>query len=188
MMNRKLAAGVAGLCLAVGVAGVASAANTAAVSNKATIKAVQTLKMVPNRYIQDGLRWDKDVYKIKSGGTLTVVNNAPNEGPHTLTVVKKTDLPKTAAQAFNCKICNKLAAAHGADPNSDAPPKFQYLENGVGQATPPKLDRPGDSGVTSVTQPKKGEKISFKVTAKKGSELYLLCIIHPWMQAELQVS
>ena len=187
MKNRKLAAALGGLCLAVGVAGVASAANTATVSNKATIKAVQTLKMVPNRYIQDGLRWDKDVYQIKSGGTLTVVNNAADEGPHTLTVVKKTDLPKTAAQAFNCKICNKLGQAHGADPNSDAPPKFQYLENGVGQATPPNLDRPGDSGVTSITQPKKGEHISFKVTAKKGTELYLMCIIHPWMQTELQV-
>ena len=187
MKNRKLAAGVAGLCLAVGVAGVASAANTATVSNTATIKAVQTNKVKINRYFQDGLRWDKDVYQIKSGGTLTVVNNAADEGPHTLTVVKEKDLPKTVKAVFGCRICKTLGEAHGADPNSDAPPKFQYLENGVGQSTPPNLDRPGDSGVTSITQPKKGEHISFKVTAKKGTELYLMCLIHPWMQAELQV-
>jgi plastocyanin len=187
MKNRKLVAGVAGLCVAVSVSGVAVAANSAAVPTKTTIKAVQTLKMVPNRYIQDGLRWDKDVYKVKSGGTLTVVNNAPGEGPHTFTVVKKKDLPKTAAQAFNCKICNTLAQAHGADPNSDAPPKFQYLENGVGQNTPPNVDKPGDSGVTTVAQPKKGEKISFKVTAKKGSALYFVCLIHPWMQGRVDV-
>ena len=106
MKNRKLAAGVAGLCLAVGVSGVAVAANSAAVPSKVTIKQSQKLKMVPNRYFQDGMRWDKDSYTIKSGGTLTVVNNAAGEGPHTFTVVKEKDLPKTAAQAFNCKICS----------------------------------------------------------------------------------
>jgi plastocyanin len=186
MKNRKVLAGVA-VCLAVGVgaSGVAVAANSAAAPRKATIKAVQTLKVVPNRYIQDGLRWNKDVYTVKSGGTLTVVNDAANEGPHTLSVVKKKDLPRTARTVFNCAICNKLAKAHGADPNSNAPPKFQYLENGVGQNTPPNLDRPGDSGVTGPG--KKGEHISFKVTAKKGTTLYFMCLIHPWMQAKVQV-
>jgi len=187
MENRKLVAGVAGLCLAVGVSGVAVAANSAVVPSRTTIKAVQTLKMKPNRYIQDGLRWNKDVYTVKSGGTLTVVSLAASEGPHTFTVVKEKDLPKTAAQAFSCKICETLGKAHGADPNSDAPPKFQYLENGVGQTTPPKVDRPGDSGVTTVTQPKRGEHISFKVTAKKGTELYFMCLIHPWMEAKVLV-
>src|SRR4051812_31009618 len=184
--NRKLAAGAVGLCVTVVASGVALAANTAAVPRKVTLKAVQTLKVVPNRYVQDGLRWDKDVYKVKSGGTITVVNNAAGEGPHTFTIVKKKDLPRTPSQVFNhCAICNKLFQAHGADPNTEAPPKFQYLENGVGQATPPNVDRPGDSGVTG--EGKKGEKISFKVTAKKGKELYFMCLIHPWMQAEVQV-
>jgi plastocyanin len=181
MKNRKLVTGVVGLCLAVGVSGVAVAANTAAVPKSITVKQKQSFKMVPNRYIQDGLRWDKDVYKVKSGGTITVVNTAADEGPHTFSVVKKKDLPKTP----DCKICNKLGEAHGADPNSDAPPKFQYLENGVGQDTPPNLDRPGDSGLTG--QGKKGEKITFNVTAKKGTELYFVCLIHPWMQAKVQV-
>jgi plastocyanin len=181
MKNRKLAAGIAGLCLAVGASGVAVAANTAAVPKNLTIKEAQTFKVVPNRYIQDGLRWDKDVYKVKSGGTITVVNNKADEGPHTFTVVRKKDLPKS----LQCPICDKLGQAHGADPNSDAPPKFQYLENGVGQNTAPNVDKPGDSGVTGSGQ--KGEKITFKVTAKKGSELYFMCIIHQWMQAKVQV-
>src|SRR3954469_20283195 len=181
MKNRKLAAGVAGLCVALGVSGVAVAANTAAAPKNVTIKQSQTFKVVPNRYIQDGLRWDKDVYKVKSGGTITVVNTKADEGPHTFTVVRKKDLPKSLA----CPICDKLAQAHGADPNSDAPPKFQYLENGVGQDTAPSVDKPGDSGVTGSGQ--KGEKISFTVTAKKGSQLYFMCLVHPWMQAKLQV-
>jgi plastocyanin len=181
MKNRKLAVGAAGLCLALGVSGVAVAANSAAVPKSVTIKQSTSVKFVPNRYIQDGLRWSKDVYKVKSGGTITVVNTVASEGPHTFTIVKKKDLPKS----FRCPICDKLAAAHGADPNSEAPPKFQYLENGVGQDTPPNVDRPGDSGVTGAG--KKGEKISFKVTAKKGSTLYFMCLIHPWMQAKVQV-
>jgi hypothetical protein len=185
MKNRKLAAGAAGMCLALGVSGVAVAANTAAVPKSATVKVSQTLKMVPNRYIQDGLRWNKDVYTVKSGGKLTVVNTVATEGPHTLSVVKAKDLPKTAKAVENCKICNKLGAAHGADPNSDAPPKFQFLENGVGQDTPPNLDRPGDSGLTG--QGQKGEKISFKVTAKKGTVLHFMCLIHPWMQGTIKV-
>jgi plastocyanin len=185
MKNRKLAVGVAGVCLAVGISGVAVAATTAAAPKTATIKVSQSLKMVPNRYIQDGLRWNKDAYAIKSGGTLTVVNTAADEGPHTFSVVKKTDLPRNAKELNRCAICRKLGAAHGADPNSNAPPKFQYLENGVGQDTPPNVDRPGDSGVTG--SGKKGEKISFKVTAKKGKTLYFMCLIHPWMQAKVQV-
>jgi hypothetical protein len=185
MKNRKLAVGVAGLCLAVGVSGVAVAANSAAVPSKVTVKQKGGLEIKPNRYIKDLLRWDKDVYQVKSGGTIHVVNNVADEGPHTLTVVKKTDLPTTAAQMQRCKICEQLGQAHGADPNSDAPPKFQYLENGVGQAAAPNVDRPGDSGLTG--SGKKGESIDLKVTAKKGKSLYFICLLHPWMQAKVNV-
>jgi plastocyanin len=185
MKNRKLAAGVAGLCLAVGVSGVAVAANSAAVPSKITIKEKGGVEIKPNRYIKDLLRWDKDVYQVKSGGTIHVVNNVADEGPHTFTVVKEKDLPKTAAQMQKCRICNTLAQAHGADPNSNAPPKFQFLENGVGQATAPSIDRAGDSGVTG--EGKKGESIDLKVTAKKSRTLYFMCLIHPWMQGKVVV-
>jgi hypothetical protein len=185
MTCRKLIAGAAvvGLCLA--VSGVAVAAARKAAPKRTTIKVSQSFKLKPNRYIQDGLRWNRDVYKVRSGGTLHVVNTAAGEGPHTFTVVRKKDLPRTAAKAFNCKPCNKLVAAHGADPNTEAPPKFQFLENGVGQNTPPNVDRPGDSGVTG--EGKKGEFIDLKVTAPKGKKLYFMCLIHPWMQAKVQV-
>jgi plastocyanin len=182
MKNRKLVAGIAGLCLVVGATGVA----VAAVPSSTTVKESQSLKMVPNRYIQDGLRFNKDIYPVKSGGKVNFVFSVTSEGPHTLTIVNKKDLPRTAGAAFNCKICEKLGKAHGADPNSEAPPKFQFLENGVGEnGTPPNLDRPGDSGVFMTN--KKGEKISFKVTAKKGKTLYFMCLIHPWMQGRIVV-
>jgi hypothetical protein len=182
MTHRKLIAGATILCLAAAGGGVALAATA---PSKTTIKSSQKLQMKANRYIQDGLRWSKDVYTVRSGGTLHVVNGDGTEGPHTFTVVAKKDLPKTAAQAFTCKICKQLATAHGADPNSNAPPKFMFLENGTGQDAPPNIDRPGDSGITGPG--KKGESIDLKVTAKKGTTLYFLCLIHPWMQAQVKV-
>jgi hypothetical protein len=176
------------------VALVASAAVVAAAfagsskqASATTIKAVtKPPAVVINRYIQDGLRWDKDVYKVPSGGTIHILNQAADEGPHTFTVVLKKDAPKTGLQILNCKICAVLGKAHGADPNSNAPPKFPFLENGVGQATPPSVDKAGDSGVTG--KGKKGESIDLTVTAPAGTKLYFMCLIHPWMQAELDVT
>jgi len=152
---------------------------------RATIKVKQKLVMKPNRYLQDGLRWNKDVYRVRHNGTLHVVNTVATEGPHTFTVLKKKDLPKNAAEAFNCDICTKLGEAHGAPPNGEGPPKFAFLENGVGQNTPPNVDRPGDSGVTGPGN--KGESIDLKVTAPRGKVLYFMCLIHPWMQARVKV-
>ena len=73
MHRRRLIAGAVTLSLVLGTAGVAVAAKTGAAPAKTTIKVSQKLKMKPNRYIQDGLRWDKDVYKVRSGGTLHIV-------------------------------------------------------------------------------------------------------------------
>ena len=188
MTFRKLIAGavVAGLCLTASGAAVAAAGKA---PKRTTIKVSQSFKLKPNRYIQDGLRWNRDVYKVRSGGTLHVVANKLGDGPHTFTVVRKKDLPTTAKQINGCfgkgGICLKLAIAHGADPSSEAPPKFQFLENGVGQNTPPDVDRPGDSGVTG--EGKKGEFIDLKVTAAKGKKLYFMCLIHPWMEARVDV-
>jgi plastocyanin len=184
MKTWKLAAGATGLVAAVACTGVAVAANTAAAPRSVTVKQKFGLTLKPNRYLQDEMRFDKDVYTVKSGGKVVFELTAPQEGPHTLSIVRAKDEPKTGAQLNHCKICEKLGQAHGADPNSDAPPKFPYLENGVGQATPEKIDRPGDSGISG---DKKGDKVTFTVTAKAGTTLHFMCLLHPWMQAQLKV-
>jgi uncharacterized cupredoxin-like copper-binding protein len=172
------------------VAAVATTGAIAASSRQASVTTIKAVTKAPNvvvnRYIQDNLRWDHDLYKVASGGTIRIVNQAADEGPHTFTVVQKKDAPKTGLQIVRCKLCETLGKAHGADPNSDAPPKFQYLEDGVGQNTPPSVDKPGDSGVTG--KGKKGESISLEVTAPAGTKLWFICLIHPWMQAELDVT
>ena len=186
MSPRKLAL-CAALVLGAAIAATSALAARGTHSSTTTIKAItKPPKVVVNRFIQDGLRWDKDVYHVQSGGTLHIVNLAAGEGPHTFTVILKKDAPKTGLQVVNCRICNQLAKAHGANPQSNAPPKFQYLENGVGQNTPPSVDKPGDSGVTG--QGKRGESINLTVTAPAGTKLYFVCLIHPWMQAELDVT
>ena len=180
----KLLAGTVALCSAVGVTGVAMAAGGSA--GVTTIKAVDGPAAVKiNRWVQDSARWNKDVYTVKSGGTLRIVNDAANDGPHTFSVVAAKDLPRTYAQVANCAICAKLAKAHGASPGSHAPPKFQYLDGGVGQNTPPKVDGPGDSGITGPGN--QGESITLTVTAKPGTVLEFICAVHPWMEAKLIV-
>jgi uncharacterized cupredoxin-like copper-binding protein len=186
MNSWKLLCALALVCMTAVVA-TGAMAGTRSHASVTTIKAVTVApKVVVNRYIQDGLRWNKDVYTVPSGGTIHIVNLAANEGPHTFTVVLKKDAPRTGLQVVNCRICQALAKAHGANPHSNAPPKFQYLENGVGQATPPSVDKPGDSGVTG--KGKKGESIDLTVTAPAGTKLYFICLVHPWMQAELDVT
>jgi hypothetical protein len=182
MLQRKLLVGVATLGLVGGGSAVAVAAGSA--PRHTTINAVTSFKAKVNRYIQVGTRWQKDVYDVKSGGTITVVNLASSDGPHTFSVVKKSDLPKTAKQFNNCKICLTIAAEHGADPNSQAPPKFPFVENGTGTTSSPSVDRPGDS---AFIEPVQKAKVTLHVTAKAGTTLYFICAIHPWMQAKLIV-
>jgi hypothetical protein len=182
MKQRRLL--VAGATFAV-VAGCSAAAMAAGSAPKhATINAVTSTKVVINRYIQDGTLCQQDVYDVRSGGTITVVNLAASDGPHTFSVVRKSDRPRTASQINNCKICLTIAKEHGATPNSNAPPKFLYVENGVGTNTAPNIDQPGDSAFVAPIQK---AKVTLKVTAKPGTTLYFMCAIHPWMQAKLIV-
>jgi plastocyanin len=183
MTSRKLAAGAAGLALiaAGGAAAVgASGADTAQAPETAVVKQKAGTSFKPNRWVKDKLRFNEDVYTVQSGGTLRVVNTQADEGPHTVSIVKKKDLPTT----FNCPVCDKLAKAHGADPNSEGPPKFQFVENGEGQNDPANFNKPGDSGITG---DKKGDKFEVPVTAPAGKTLHFMCIVHPWMQAKLKV-
>jgi hypothetical protein len=183
MIQRKLLAGITTVGIVVGGSAAALAAPGAAPKH-ATINAVTSVKVKINRYIQDGTRWQKDVYHVRSGGTLTIVNLAASDGPHTFSVVRKSDLPRTVAQINNCKICQTVAKEHGADPNSQAPPKFLFVENGTGSTTPPNVDRAGDSAFIA---PSQNAKVTLKLTAKPGTTLYFMCVIHPWMQAKIIV-
>lgn len=182
MSLKKLTAVAVGMLLALAAVGATTAA--AAPRTRVTVKSVSSFRFKINRYIQDGLRWNRDVYAVRSGGTVKLVNGDGQSGPHTLTVLAKRDMPRTLRTLFNCRACNELTRAHGANPDSEDPPRFPFLENGVGQQSSPDVDRPGDSVLVG---PRRGEAISFDVTARTGTTLYFICLVHPWMQAKLQV-
>jgi len=182
-MQKKVVIGAMALCLTASGAGAAIAASSGPPTKHAKIDAVQKVQFKVNRYVKDALRWKKDVYAVKSGGTLTITNKA-NDGPHTFSVVNKKDLPRTVKQINNCQICQTIAQEHGADENSDAPPTNIFVDDGQASPTPPSVDKPGDSAFIG---PDPGSSVTLAVTAKKGTTLYFMCAIHPWMQAKVQV-
>lgn len=138
---------------------------------------------VTNRYIQDKMRFDKDVYAVKSGTTIQIASKTPEE-PHTVSVVSKSDLPKSVrdfGKCFGGGICKQLEKDHGAPENREGPPKKPLVNKGAAG-----LDARGDSlAIAPGSGP--GSKGSVKLSASKGKTLYLLCVIHPWMQAKITV-
>ena len=146
------------------------------------IKVVGGAKVKPGFYIQDMLRYTPYKSSVKSGGTISVSGGnkaAFGEGPHSFSLVKKSQLPKTAAQINNCKVCGQLAQEHGIDPNDpNSQPKTLTVDGGDG------FNKPGDSAIFDGQQVK---SLKLHVTAKKGTTLYYMCGFHPWMQGSVRV-
>jgi hypothetical protein len=182
-MQKKFVVGAMALALTASGTGVALAAKKGPPPSHATVNAVQKVQFKVNRYVKDALRWQKDVYQVRSGGTLHIVNKA-NDGPHTFSIVARKDLPKTQKQLNQCNVCGTIAQQFGVDPTSDAPPAHLYTDDGVAQDAPANFDKPGDSAFVG---PAPGDSADAKITAKKGTTLYFLCAIHPWMQAKVIV-
>jgi plastocyanin len=172
MTRRKTVALVATAALGVSALGVGAA--SAAGKNRIDIAGGTAMK--PGESITDDQHFTPQDLEVKSGATVKLVNKAKTEDPHTISLVKKSDLPKTAKQAFNCAACNTIIGTHEPNDQTGEPGKPVV---DVGQSG---YDQPGDSMFVGP----KG-KISFKVTAKKGKTLYYLCAIHPWMQGKIKV-
>ena len=172
MTRRKTVAIVAAAALGVSALGVGAAQG----ASKNRIDVVGGASIKPGESVTDDQHFTPQDLEVKSGATVKLTNKAKTEDPHTISLVKRSQLPKTAKQAFNCAACNALFGAHEANPDTGAIGKPVV---DVGQ---PGFDQPGDS---MVINPK--GKISFNVTAKKGTTLYYLCAIHPWMQGKIKV-
>ena len=153
---------------------IACAAPALAAPKANTITAIGGMKVKANAYVQDDQRWDADQYTVKSGATITLRDKSTEGQPHTLSLIAK--LPKTPAQIMGCKACGPLMEAHEANPETMEVGK-ELVEAGADG-----FDTAGDS----LFLPPKG-KVTFKVTAKKGSTLAFLCAVHPWMLAEIKV-
>ena len=167
--------------VALGLFALAAGPATAATPKKNTITAVGGMKLKANAYITDDQRWDANVYEIKSGATVTLRDRSDANQPHSLSLIKK--LPKTPAQIMGCEACGPLMAAHEANPETGEVGKPLVEAGGAGFDTAGDKTAAGDS----IYLPPKG-KVTFKVTAKKGTTLNFVCAVHPWMLGTIKVS
>jgi plastocyanin len=189
-MHRRItvalaATAVAGLAAA-GAAGPAAAAQKKKTTNQ--LRIVGGVVVKPGKFVKDDQRFAPRVARIKSGTTVTLRNRAKTQDPHTISFVQERFLP----EEFETDAMGPLLAAHQVDPNNqEAPPAVLVVDNGqpLAQGATLNVDTMGDdkvAGDSAFIAP--GQKtFTFKLTARKGSELYYFCAVHPWMQGEIRV-
>src|SRR5690242_3236697 len=152
-------------CGAVGTS-VALASGDAAKSGT-VVKTFASLKFAINKYQQENLRFTPGTITVHSGSTLTLeYGDKGEQEPHTLTIVPKSQLPKTPGQIMSCRACLKYAISHLKNPKAEpgpANPIVHWVLN-KGQAG---LDTVGDS--IAIQPDPKHKSISVKVSAKPGT-------------------
>jgi plastocyanin len=135
----------------------------------------------PNVFYKSTLRFLTGTVTIRSGGTVTLINDTSD--PHTLSLVKASQQVRTFKQLEHCAVCETIAKSHGINiegPPTPGPPPIRVVNVGA-----PGFDTPGDSIIIG---PKgHGGPVTFKVTARPGTTLYFMCGIHPWMQGRFLV-
>ena len=182
--------------VAVGIAvGARSASTTALRMAKAcgaTVKVTDHEKFVVNQYLQDAMRFAPGTATVKSGCDLTFrFATADQDDPHSLSIVKESDLPKTTAEMQSCKICKAIKQQHVGDPTTPAGPKNPIL-HWIVNAGKPGLDTPGD-GLAIFEDTAKGAppghaSVTVRVSAPPNTTLYFMCGLHPWMQGKIHVT
>lgn len=182
MRKRTLGIAVLAVAIAATVPTMGSASHTTATKSTSTprINVLGGGSFVANRYIQDQMRFDRDVYRLKSGSTIQIRTRAPGE-PHTVSIVSPKDVPKTMSaieKCFEAGICGRLGQAHEV-PEGEGPPGKPVVDVGK-----PGFDRAGDSVVFG---PRPSDRATVKLTAPRGKTLSFICAVHPWMQAKIVV-
>ncbi len=163
--------------LAAAIGAGARPAETAARAPVVTIVGGPSLK--PNRFVMDTVRFSPGTITVRPGQVVTWVDRGRSPEPHTVTIVRKGELPDTIQELSRCfeGACG-LVAAHLNDPNDP--------EKGIRTA---RVDR-GRAGLNtrgdSLFLAPKG-RISGRVTASSGRTLRYLCALHPWMQGTIRV-
>jgi plastocyanin len=145
------------------------------------VRTPEQVLFVPNALSGTTMHFEPGTVSVKSGGTVTFMNSEKDE-PHTVTVVKESELPRTVAQVNACKAC-RLALGHLKDPRhpDTSPIKTFVLDKGAKG-----FDTRGDSVLLTPGGPHK--KAVVTVSAPAGTTLYYVCAVHPWMQGSIVVT
>ena len=169
-----------------------AAARSSAKACGATVKVTDHETFVVNKYDKDEMRFVPGTVKVKSGCKLTFEFATSDQAdPHSLTIVKRSDLPRTMDQMQNCKICKQIKGKHVGDPTVPASPKNPIL-HWIVNVGRPGLDVPGDSisifEATAKGAPPGHNRVSIVVSARAGTTLNFMCGMHPWMQGKIVVT
>ncbi len=180
---RKSIVLVAALAALVLLAGTALAAGHRHHAAPVVVKALGGMKMVPNKYFQDEMRFSPGTIHVTSGQSITFEFGDKESEPHTLTIVPRSALPANAMQAEQCRAC-RYATGHLKNPKA-APDATNPIVHWVLNKGPAGLDEVGDS--IAIQPGGKHKSVTVAVTAKPGTTLYFLCAVHPWMQGKIVV-
>jgi plastocyanin len=186
---RALVAVIVPLALTGGALSSPRAAQRRASGCRATVRVREQMKFVINRYAQDGMRFVPGTVTIKSGCRLTFAFATRGQSdPHSLSIVKASDLPRTTAQLENCKVCGQIGARHVEHPGQPPGPKNPIVHWIVNVGSPG-LDEPGDSVAILEAKgaPPGHRSVTVPVSAPAGTILHFLCGVHPWMQGKIVV-
>jgi hypothetical protein len=162
-----------------------AAAGSVQAHDNNTVTAVNKISADINQSLNIEYRFRPGTLHIKHGATLTFRQGPPQppsvfpDGvePHTLSIVRRADLPRTLQELFECEVCGPFLEAH--DPGNDQQPPFNFVVN----RGRPGLNRPGDSLLITNDHP----VTTAPVTAPAGTTLHYLCAVHSWMQGKLVV-
>lgn len=142
----------------------------------AKLEMVGGISVKPGKFIKDDQRFAPRNLAVRSGGQVRLANKTKTPDPHTISLVRRRDVPKTPAETFECEACGPFFEAHQVNEETGdvAVPVVDVGEEG--------FDRPGDSIFVAPD-----EVVRFDVSAEAGTRLYYLCAVHPWMQGKLRV-
>jgi hypothetical protein len=181
MVGRK-AVVVAGVVAAAAVGAsqlMAAPGSSSMAPSHITIQTTGVGSFAPNGFFKETVRFAQNSYTIASGGTITFEKGPGDHtpDPHTLTVVKPSQVPKTPLQVELC-----LGDVPGTGCSIGDHAKGPVLNAGA-----PGLNEPGDSYQLFPNRAGKYSPMTIKVSAPAGTTLNLMCSVHPWMQAVLHV-
>jgi plastocyanin len=159
-------------------------ASSHATGGSAVVNVFGGEKVAINKYFQDEMRFSPGTVTVKSGANLTFQYGDKEDEPHTLTILSKSQLPKTVDQVMNCHTCEKYATPHLKNPKAEPGPANPIV-HWVLEKGKPGLDTVGDS--IAIQPDPKHKSITAKVSAPAGTTLYFICAVHPWMQGKIVV-
>jgi plastocyanin len=128
---------------------------------------------------------------VKTGQLLRVRNlsNPKQHGPHTFTLVASNVIPRSRKAGEQCftpgKICLTAAIAHEFDEKTEKVNKPLVEAGKLGwDKRFSRTVRSGDSWYSET----KGETFEQVVSAKAGTILRYMCVVHPEMQGKIRVT